>query len=212
MAIYLEIEPTTEDLTGKSHWWGEPDLPEGMSYPYGECVDYDENGKRVKFSDPLYFLCQIRCRDIARHDPANLLPHKGMLYFFMPKMEYFLGNYDACYDQQPELKIIYSPEEKQLVTHHVVWEGDQEGPFLPAEKISFDFTDVTNGFDFGMLCLPAHEEIECANPNEVVLLQIEEEDRWNLRIHDCGTIYVLIPIDDLLARRWDKAHLEVFTY
>ena len=85
MAIKITTRITDKDLTGHSHWWGAPDMPEGMAYP---CIEVeDEDGGR--YPEPLTFVCQIRCADIAGLDPEGLLPHKGMLYFFAP-IDYFL--------------------------------------------------------------------------------------------------------------------------
>ena len=61
MAIQITTRTTDKDLTGRSHWWGAPDMPEGMAYP---CIEVeDEDGGR--YPEPLTFVCQIRCADIA---------------------------------------------------------------------------------------------------------------------------------------------------
>ena len=39
MAIKINIIPTSEDLAGKSHWWGFPDLPEALEWPCNEDGD-----------------------------------------------------------------------------------------------------------------------------------------------------------------------------
>ena len=60
------------DLTGRSHWWGAPDMPEGMAYP---CIEVeDEDGGR--YPESLTFVCQIRCADIAGLDPEGLRPYE----------------------------------------------------------------------------------------------------------------------------------------
>ena len=92
MAISITTHTTQEDLTGKSHWWGAPDLPDNVPYPCITCED--EEGT---YEEPLTFVCQIRCADIASLDPENLLPHTGMLYFFAP-IAYFLGETDSPLD------------------------------------------------------------------------------------------------------------------
>ena len=75
-SIKINFRPAEGNpLKSQSKWWGQADLPKGMNYP---AIPYnDEYG-----DDPLTFLCQIRCADLAACDPDNLLPHKGMLYFF----------------------------------------------------------------------------------------------------------------------------------
>ena len=32
-SISIITNPTTENLVGRSHWWGAPDLPEDVPYP-----------------------------------------------------------------------------------------------------------------------------------------------------------------------------------
>ena len=42
MAIRINTRMTDGNLKGLSHWWGAPDLPEGMAYP---CINVkDEDG------------------------------------------------------------------------------------------------------------------------------------------------------------------------
>ena len=72
------------ELFGKSKWWGAPDLPAGSPYPVVPMGDTPED------CEPLTFLCQIRCEDLAEVDAEGLLPHEGMLYFFAA-IDYFLG-------------------------------------------------------------------------------------------------------------------------
>ena len=55
MAIQITTRTTDKDLTGRSHWWGAPDMPEGMAYP---CIEVeDEDGGR--YPEPLTFVCQV---------------------------------------------------------------------------------------------------------------------------------------------------------
>lgn len=74
---------TTEDgrLKGKSKFWGFPDMPAGMEFPY-------------KDGDPMCFICQINLEELhaqaADATDLNLLPRRGMLYFFA-QIDYFLG-------------------------------------------------------------------------------------------------------------------------
>ena len=73
MAIKITTRITDRDLTGRSHWWGAPDMPEGMAYP---CIEVEDEGGG-RYPEPLTFVCQIRCADIAGLDPEGLLPHRG---------------------------------------------------------------------------------------------------------------------------------------
>ena len=75
MAIRIKLERTETELFCSSKWWGDPDMPADMEYPFTE--DY-----------PLTFICQIACEDIAPYDPEGLLPHEGMFYVFGAVDEY----------------------------------------------------------------------------------------------------------------------------
>lgn len=77
MSIKLSFHKADSDLTGQSKWWGFPDMPDNLEYPE---VTVNDDGDQ--YEDPLTFICQIRCEDIAPFDTENLLPHEGMLYFF----------------------------------------------------------------------------------------------------------------------------------
>ena len=90
MSITVHTSTTTENLVGKSHWWGAPDLPVDMPYPYV----VENAGTDDEYADPLTFICQIRLADIAPFDMQRLLPQTGMLYFFAT-IDYFLGDFDA---------------------------------------------------------------------------------------------------------------------
>ncbi len=101
MAIKINIQPTAEDLAGKSHWWGFPDLPEAFDWPCGSDAE-----------TLLTFICQIRLEEIAELDSEGRLPHKGMLWFFAD-LDYFLGDLEApCAgsgEWEPDsFKVLYS--------------------------------------------------------------------------------------------------------
>lgn len=188
MAIRIQTYRSGEDLFGKSHWWGFPDLPEGIGYPArGEA---DEDGTE----DLLTFICQIRLEDIAAFDRENMLPHKGMLYFFAD-LDYFLGDIEA--DSQPlgfwdtdAFKVIYSSETDNLHTHKVQWEDGSDACLAP-EAMSFSETD---GFSDGhrLLGFPYFEETAGEAPGYISLLQIDEDDNWGLRLYDMGNLNFLI--------------------
>lgn len=186
MAIKINIQPTTEDLTGQSHWWGFPDLPEALEWP---CSNDGEL---------LTFICQIRLDDIAGYDSAGILPHKGMLWFFA-ELDYFLGDLDApCEgtgDWSPgTFKVLYSEDCTDLCTHGYFRE-DGEPAVLTAEKIGYETVAETE-FGFKLLGMPAMTEgYENENEGLFSLLQIDEEERWGLRFFDCGTINFMLPTD-----------------
>ena len=198
MAIGLKFKPTTDELTGQSKWWGAPDLPEDWEYP---CQD----------GNPLTFVCQIRCEDIAALDTDNLLPHSGMLYFFAAIGEYVnkldiaecdhngLGEWsDDAY------KVLYADDCSNLVTYKILYE-DEEPAYLPAEQIIFE--QVGDNYDsFKLLGRPYYEEIAEQYPDHLSLLQIDESDDWGLTLYDCGMVVLLAKPEDIKAKRWENVY------
>jgi uncharacterized protein YwqG len=186
MAIKINIQPTAEDLAGKSHWWGFPDLPEACEWPCNEDGDL------------LTFICQISLEDISELDSENRLPHRGMLWFFA-ELDYFLGDLDApcggTGEWEPDtFKVLYSAECSDLRTHEYYWE-DGEPAVLEAEEVTFEVTSETD-FGFKLLGMPAMTEgYENENEGLISLLQLDEEERWGLRFFDCGTVNFMIPVE-----------------
>ena len=88
MAIRLKLEKTDRVLFCGSKWWGDPDMPEGMTYP---TVQVTEDGETYDY--PLTFICQINCEDIAPFDKEGKFPHEGMLYFFAALDKWNLSAY-----------------------------------------------------------------------------------------------------------------------
>lgn len=206
MAIKIITTQTGESLKAKSHWWGFPDLPSGIDFPLladGVCDDEGE--------DLMTFICQIRLAEIAESDTENLLPHEGMLYFFAD-LDYFLGDLKAPCEglgfwREGTYKVIYSPDIEHLDTHIVVDE-DSHDACLPAESIGYG---EANEEDYGhkLLGVPFFDEVREEAPGYVSLLQMDEDDRWNLRFYDCGMMNFLISREDLAARRFDNVKLYV---
>ena len=186
MAIKINIQPTAEDLAGKSHWWGFPDLPEACEWPCNEDGDL------------LTFICQISLEDISEFDTDNRLPHKGIIWFFAD-LDYFLGDLDAPCGGTGEwepgtFKVLYSEDCSDLLTHEYYWE-DGEPAVLPAEEMTFEAASETD-FGFKLLGLPAMTEgYENENEGLMSLLQMDEEERWGLRFFDCGTVNFMIPTE-----------------
>ena len=186
MAIKINIRPSEQDLAGKSHWWGFPDLPEAFEWP---C---DEDGNL------LTFICQISLEDISELDSENRLPHKGMIWFFA-ELDYFLGDLDAPCGGTGEwepgtFKVLYSEDNSDLLTHEYYWE-DGEPAVLPAEEMTFEAASETD-FGFKLLGMPAMTEgYENENEDLMSLLQLDEEERWGLRFFDCGTVNFMLPAE-----------------
>ena len=202
-------------LFGQSKWWGFPDMPEELEYPEvpvrEEYVDDDGRDAVDEYDDPLTFICQIRCSDLAAVDPEGLLPHEGMLYFFAA-LDYFLGNLDAVVSpglgewEAPCFKVLWAPSCENLHTHSILYEDGSEA-CLPAVPMAFgsgaggDSCEKT-GDGFQLLGRPFYDEVVQEMPGMINLLQIDENDDWNLRFFDCGMLNFLITPADLAARRW----------
>lgn len=207
MAIKITTSKTDRNLFGCSKWWGFPDLPDSLEFPE---VPVDE-----EYSDPLTFVCQIRCSDIADLDKENMLPHEGMLYFFAA-LDYFLGNLDAeCQPgmgewEAPYFKVLYSPSCDDLHTHVTVYD-DGTPACLPAEQI--DFSACPEGEEgHKLLGKPYLQEINELYPEYASLLQIDCDDDWDLSFYDCGMLCFLLQAADIKARhfQYTRCYLHSF--
>ena len=221
-------------LFGQSKWWGFPDMPEELEYPEvpvrEEYLDDDGRDAVDEYDDPLTFICQIRCSDLAAVDPEGLLPHEGMLYFFAA-LDYFLGNLDAVVSpglgewESPWFKVLWAPSCENLHTHSILYEDGTEA-CMPAVPMAFgggadgfcgadggsgDADDScgaggdsceTTGDGFQLLGRPLSDELAQQLPGMINLLQIDGNDDWGLRFFDCGMLNFLIAPADLAARRW----------
>lgn len=210
MSIKLSFHTTDDDLTGQSKWWGFPDMPDNLDYPE---ITVNDDGDQ--YEDPLTFICQIRCEDIVPFDTENLLPHEGMLYFFAA-MDYYLGDIDTlAYPgmgdwETPYYKVLYSPTCENLHTHKILYD-DGTPACRPTEAISFEKAEPCDD-DTKLLGFPYFDEIREQFPDYISLLQIDENDEWNLRFIDCGMLCFLMTSDDLKNRHWNqvKCYLHSF--
>lgn len=203
MAIGISTFSSEKSLFGKSHWWGMPDMPAGIPFPCNGTPD--DEGKE----DLLTFICQINLEELATYDVGKLLPASGMLYFFA-NLDYFLGDYEAeaeCLGFWPDnaFKVIYTPEIKELHTHEVKY-ADGSSAYLPAEEIHFEIVpDDADGHK--LLGVPFFQEVEDEACGMVSLLQLDEDERWGLRLYDMGNLNFLISKDALAAADFDKVKL-----
>ena len=209
--IRIETHLADGPLTGKSKWWGEPDMPEELDWP--TVMVRDEDGE--SYDDPLTFVCQIRCADIAPFDPDGLLPHEGMLYFFAA-LDYFLGDLDTpAYPGMGEWKkeyfrVLYSSSLDQLHTHHLNYPDGTQAT-MPAEVISFEKVSKDDGGQ-RLLGYPYLEEVRQEMTGWLSLLQVDESDRWGLTFHDSGMLNFMIRSEDLQQRRWDQTTCYLFSF
>lgn len=173
----------------------------------------DDDGE--EYLDPLTFICQLRCDELAPYDTEQQLPHTGMLYFFAA-LDYFLDSNLDC--DSPGLglwpeeyfRVLYSPMCNNLHTHSIVY--DDGTPFgLPAETITFSHSD-DDGYGIRLLGDPYLDDVCEQHPGMLSLLQIDEEDRWRLRFYDCGMLNFLISPEQLRLRQWDKVQCHLFSF
>ena len=206
--IEIKTIPSEDVLYGESKWWGFPDLPDDLDWPTVEASDEGET-----FEDPLTFICQIRCSELAELDPEGLLPHEGMLYFFAA-LDYFLGDLDAFtapgMGEWPAecFRVLYSPVCEGLNTHTLMYDEDTPAALAP-ESISFKTPDRESYT--GLLGEPYLEETREAMPGLISLLQIDENDDWGLRFFDSGMLNFLISPEDLAARRFDRVRAWLYS-
>ena len=200
-SIRLIHEKTDRDLTGHSKFGGKPDLPQGVEYPM--IVITNEEGET--YEDPMFFVCQIRCEELAPHDPMNLLPHSGMIYVFA-EIDYFLGHLESeCAGmgrwEQKYFHVMYYDAQAcvHLDTHTVYVErdGQQELYGLPEEQVTFK--EGADPYEDGirLLGMPYIDEVREEMPEYINFLQLDEVDEWQLNFFDCGTLNFLIRPKDL---------------
>ena len=195
-SIKICIEKTTEDLFMKSKWWGNPDVPEGLDIP-----------------DDLTFICQIRCDEIAAFDKDNMLPHKGMLYFFAA-IDYYFGNFDSycptdLYWSNEDVKVFYVEDIDNQTFEQIVFVDDDDNPVAMKEmKIVFSVSGPmcdTNK----MLGEPYNREWEDWDEpynGWIELLQVDSDDYedGSLNFMDWGMLHFLINLNDLKNKDFTK--------
>lgn len=202
MAIKLSLSKTEECLFCKSKWWGNPDVPFGFV-----------------FDDSLMFLCQIRCEDLAAFDDEHRLPHKGMLYFFCD-IPYYLGFYDEfdppygrLWDSE-YIKVYYVEDVVEDDFMQIIFDDD----FLPCireRKVVFESTDEG---DYGhkLLGTPCQFEYEdwdepCQGWINLLQIDSDEDDDYNLMFMDMGVLYVIIAQEDLEASDFTKVKAYLYS-
>ena len=198
--IGIDTAPGTGALEGCSKWWGFPDLPEELDWP---SVPVNDDGD--EYDDPLTFVCQLRCDELAPFDPEGLLPHEGMLYFFAA-LDYFLGNPDGICPgmggwESPYFRVLYSSSRENLHQHTMFYE-DGSPAVIPAEEVRFHRVGKGEDCYTRLLGYPFFEEVSDELPGMVSLLQVDENDDWGLRFFDSGMLNFMIDPEDLAARRF----------
>lgn len=195
-SIKICLEDSENDLFMQSKWWGNPDLPQNFDVP-----------------EDLTFICQIRCDEIAAFDDGNLLPHKGMLYFFAA-IDYYFGNFDSYYPVEfywnnEDVKVFYIEDIENQTFEQVVFVDDYDKPIALKEKrITFEKAEsLCDGNK--MLGEPYNREWE--NWDEpyngwLELLQVDSDDYdgATLNFMDWGILHFLIDPKDLINKDFTK--------
>jgi len=195
----------------ESKFWGSPDMPESFSFPTYK----DEIGDESVYE----FICQINCRDIIKFDTDNLLPHKGMLYFFA-RLGYYIGNFfpDKPFkigkNEQQACKVIYTPREdyENFLAMTLVDDDDEEIEF-PAQQIHFEKSSPllnSDSKDYIKLLGDAdcnEKKVEILKENESLLFQISScmiDAEVDLTFPENGILSFIIPSDDLTKNKTFK--------
>ena len=108
------------------------------------------------------------------------------------------------------VRVLYSPTTDGLKPYELNWEDTGESVFRPAEQMMFGHEGES--ICHAMLGSPRDNEVNERQKKMVQLLRIEEDDNWNLRFYDCGSMYFLISRHNLAKRRFDRVETEVFFY
>ena len=201
-AIQIKLSKTEEDLFCKSKWWGSPDVPVGF-----------------EFDDSLMFLCQLRCEDLAIYDKGGVLPHKGMLYFFCD-IAYYLGYYDE-FDtpsgplwNQDYVKVYYV-EDVDVDSFRQIIFDDDFFPIINERKIYFELTEE-NCDGHKLLGEPYQFEYEdweypCEGWMNLLQIDSDEDDDYDLMFMDMGMLYVIIAPEDLKKRDFTKVRAYLYS-
>lgn len=195
-SIKICLEKTDEDLFMRSKWWGDPDLPVKFDVP-----------------DDLTFICQIRCDEIAEFDKENLLPHKGMLYFFAA-IDYYFGDFDAycpdgVYWDKDDIKVIYVEDIDNQEFEQVIFVDEDNMPVaLEERKIVFSMAE-SHCDGNKMLGEPYNREWEDWDEpynGWIELLQVDSDDydEVTLNFMDWGMLHIFINPNDLKNKEFSK--------
>jgi len=181
----------------KSKWFGNPDLPENFPIP-----------------DDLYFICQIRCDELAEFDESNALPHKGMLYFFAA-IDYYFGSLDCYFPEEQywnkeDVKVFYIEDIENQEFKQIIFE-DEDGTPVAYKQRSIEFSlDEPSCDGHKLLGVPFDmpwEDWDAPYQGWVNLLQVDsdEDDDFNLNFVDFGLMYILVDPNDLKNKNFSNA-------
>ena len=108
------------------------------------------------------------------------------------------------------LRVLSRPTTDGLKPYELNWEDTGESVFRPPEQMMFSHEGES--ICHARLGSPRDNEVNERQEKMSRLLRIEEDDNWNLRFYDCGSMYFLISRHNLAKRRFDRVETEVFFY
>ena len=203
MAIRLKLEKTDRVLFCGSKWWGDPDMPEGMTYP---TVQVTEDGETYDY--PLTFICQINCEDIAPYDKEGRFPSEGMLYFFAA-IDKWLG-YDSPTSNDTgewtkgHVAVKYA-KSINFETFQSCMMVDDEGQALTEPELTVTFEECEDDAPgIKILGVPASEETNGKYDGYVNLLQIDNEEALAIDFGKGSMLNILMKESDLKFGNWKR--------
>ena len=128
---YSEDENKEKLPKGTSKIGGKPDLPKDFQWFYYNGEDY----KKRTENRPLSFLMQINCEEVHKYDKENLLPEKGMLYFFY---ELFTMTWGFSPQDRGSAKVFYYDGEIEDLVPTDFPEDMEKDCIIPESKIDFE--------------------------------------------------------------------------
>lgn len=128
---YSEDENREKLPKGTSKIGGKPDLPKDFQWFYYNGEDY----KKRTENRPLSFLMQINCEEVHKYDKENLLPEKGMLYFFY---ELFTMTWGFSPQDRGSSKVFYYDGEIEDLVSADFPEDMEKDCIIPESKIDFE--------------------------------------------------------------------------
>lgn len=203
----------TSATVGGSRFGGEPDLASGTPWPQGD-------------GRSLAFVAQLNLAELALQGDASALPAQGLLSLFVLPADIGFANTFA---------LLYAPTDTQLEPAQppaALADGDRFAAVAlrPAHELSLPpptaravqrlglsdaeaaaYTEVVSHGDQPLHRVLGHPAlIQTSDPRDddpelTLLLQVDSEDANGMYWGDCGRLYVWIAVDDLAARRFDRA-------
>ena len=203
MAIRLKLEKTDRVLFCGSKWWGDPDMPEGMTYP---TVQVTEDGETYDY--PLTFICQINCEDIAPFDKEGRFPSDGMLYFFAA-IDKWIGYESPTSNDRGEwtkghVAVKYA-KSINFETFQSCMMVDDDGQSLTESELTVTFEECEdNAPGIKLLGVPASEDTKTKYKGYVNLLQIDNEEALAINFGKGSMLNILMKESDLKFGNWKR--------